>query len=55
MTYDNAYHKINFTYDKLNLSYTKLNTYYECPFKYYCSYILKLDNYEQTRDHRYTI
>lgn len=50
MTYDNTYHKINFTYDKLNLSYTKLNTYYECPFKYYCSYILKLDNYEQTFD-----
>lgn len=50
MTYDNTYQKINFTYDKLNLSYTKLNAYYECPFKYYCSYILKLDNYEQTFD-----
>lgn len=50
MKYDNTYHKINFQYDKLNLSYTKLNAYYECPFKYYCSYILKLDDYQQTFD-----
>ena len=35
---------------KLTLSYTALNTYYKCPFRYYCSYILKLDKYETTFD-----
>lgn len=50
MTYDNTYHNINFQYNSLNLSYTKLNSFYECPFKYYCSYILKLDDYQQTFD-----
>lgn len=50
MTYDNTYHNIDFQYNSLNLSYTKLNAFYECPFKYYCSYILKLDDYQQTFD-----
>lgn len=50
MTYDNTYHNIDFQYNSLNLSYTKLNAFYECQFKYYCSYILKLDDYQQTFD-----
>lgn len=30
----------------LNLSYTSLNSYNECGFKYYLTYVLKLDDYE---------
>lgn len=53
-TYDNTYHNI----DKdnylehlpypLKLSYTSLNTYNECKFKYYLTYVLKLNPYEDT-------
>ncbi|MCI8346920.1 MAG: hypothetical protein HFJ12_03105 [Bacilli bacterium] len=32
----------------LRLSYTSLNTYYLCSFRYYVSYILKLDPYQDT-------
>ena len=53
-TYKNQYKKINpeliknYYQNGLNLSYTKINTYYECAFKYYLDYILKLNNYEET-------
>ncbi len=40
--YDNRYQKINF-HAPLTLSYTSLENYYECPFKYYLKYILRLD------------
>jgi ATP-dependent helicase/DNAse subunit B len=50
LKYDNTYHKIDLKLSNLNLSYTKINAYYECPFKYYCNYILKLEPYEQTFD-----
>lgn len=36
--------------ETLTLSYTALNNYYKCPFKYYCSNILNLDQYETTFD-----
>ena len=49
LSYSNKYTKINYK-DNYSLSYTKLNTYYECSFKYYCDYILKLDKYEETFD-----
>lgn len=32
--------------NKINLSYTKLNSYYECGFKYYLEYILKLGTFK---------
>lgn len=54
LTYSNKYNKINpdliknFYQNGLNLSYTKVNTYYECAFKYYLDYILKLNTYEET-------
>lgn len=32
----------------LKLSYTSINSYNECAFKYYISYVLKLDIYEDT-------
>ena len=35
---------------KLSLSYTKVNSYYECSFKYYLDYILKLNKYEDSFD-----
>jgi ATP-dependent helicase/DNAse subunit B len=53
-TYDNSFTSINKeTYlnnltRPLKLSYTSLNSYSECPFKYYLTYVLKLNNYEDT-------
>ncbi len=38
----------NYLGNKLTLSYTSINSYYECSFKYYLKYILKLDKYENT-------
>lgn len=32
----------------LRVSYSSLNTYYECPFKYYCQYVLRIGKYEDT-------
>ena len=32
----------------ITLSYTSLNNYYKCPFKFYCSFILKLEQYKTT-------
>lgn len=32
----------------LTLSYTSVNSYYECSFKYYLDYILKVNKYEDT-------
>ncbi|MDD4187796.1 MAG: PD-(D/E)XK nuclease family protein [Bacilli bacterium] len=55
LSYNNQYNGINpkllrDKYTKLTLSYTKLNTYYECNFKYYLEYILKLSDYEVSFD-----
>ena len=33
-----------------NLSYTDLHNYYQCPFKYYCKSILKIDTFTPTID-----
>ena len=33
--------------DFINLSYSSVTKYYECPFNYYLSYILGLDNFEE--------
>lgn len=49
LTYNNKYKQIDYK-ENFTLSYTKLNSYYECAFKYYCDYILKLQPYEQTFD-----
>ncbi len=37
----------NYLNEKLLLSYSSLNTFYECSFKYYLEYILKLSFYEE--------
>lgn len=50
LNYNNEYKKINYKFDHLNLSYTKMNTFFECPFRYYCDYVLKLNKYEDTFD-----
>lgn len=34
--------------NKLVLSYTSMNTYYECAFKYYLEYILKMNKFEDS-------
>lgn len=34
--------------NKLSLSYTSLNSFFECSFKYYLDYILKVSKYEYT-------
>ncbi len=51
-TYSNEYDKISeFTNNMklpLKFSYTSINNYNECHFKYYLSYILKIDDYEST-------
>ena len=51
LSYNNEYTIVNlkpdFTY---NLSYSKINSYYECPFKFYCNNILKIQEYKDTFD-----
>lgn len=53
-SYDNSFKGINiadlnnFLNHKLSLSYTSMNTYYQCSYRYYLQYILKLDKYEDT-------
>ena len=47
--YNNTYTKVQAT-EEFSLSYSKMNSFYECPFKYYCDNILKLDTYEDTFD-----
>lgn len=49
-TYNNQYKRFNSKLNYLNLSYSKMNTFYECPFKYYCNYILKIGEYKSTFD-----
>lgn len=54
LTYDNSYTGINniklnnFLQNKLTLSYTSMNSYYECSFKYYLDYVLKISKREDT-------
>lgn len=53
LSYDNQFNGISSRIlqnklNRLSLSYTKLNAYYECSFKYYLDYILKLNNYEES-------
>ena len=56
MSYSNKYSGVNKKdiYDylgkKLSLSYTSINSYYECAYKYYLNYVLKLNKYEDTFD-----
>ena len=47
-TYNNEYKTIDQNgLDKIKLSYTSMNSFYECNFKYYLKYILKIDKYEE--------
>ncbi len=54
LSYDNKFKDIKsdklreFINKKLTLSYTSLNTYYQCAFRYYLSYILKVNKFEDT-------
>ena len=51
LSYNNKYSKIKYKDNfKYNLSYSKMNAYYECPFKFYCDNILKLNQFEDTFD-----
>ena len=52
LKYNNNFDSINpdlikkYLNNNINLSYTKLNSFYECGFKYYLEYILKLGTFE---------
>lgn len=54
LSYDNKYKGISkeslhdYLNNKLTLSYSSMNIYNECAFRYYLSYILKLNLYEET-------
>lgn len=61
--YDIPYHTYNHEYKsidrntlintidgKINFSYTNIEKYYECPFKFYLKYILKIDEFNDTLD-----
>ncbi len=48
-SFDNTYNRIKEeTPFDLKYSYSSLNEYFECPFKYYLKYILKIDSFEDT-------
>jgi len=53
-SYDNKFkgikaEKIRAFFDnKLTLSYTSMNRYYQCAFRYYLTYIMKVDKFEDT-------
>ena len=53
--FDNSYHQIDsaklkdyFEKQKINLSYSSMNSFYECQFKYYLNYVLKLKDNQST-------
>lgn len=54
LSYDNKFKNIKseklreFINGKLTLSYTSVNEYYQCAFRYYLSYILKVNKFEDT-------
>lgn len=53
-TYDNKFKCIDkedlykYINHRLKVSYTSLNSYYQCKFKYYINYILKIDSFESS-------
>jgi ATP-dependent helicase/DNAse subunit B len=53
-SYDNSFDGISFPElnkkldNKLTLSYTNMDIFYKCKFRFYISYILKLEDYEDT-------
>lgn len=55
-TYDNTFKPLDLTYFKdtiknpFVLSYSDLHDFYQCPFKYYCKKILKIDTFTPTID-----
>ena len=52
-SYDNSYQKVDKeSFEKLRgntirLSYSQMEKYYKCPFQYYCSKILRVDEFEE--------
>lgn len=48
LSYDNAFKEFHFTLNNLQLSYTSLSTFYQCPFRYYLSNILKLNDNQKS-------
>lgn len=48
LSYNNNFKEFNFTLNNLQLSYTSLSTFYQCPFSYYLSYILKLNDNQKS-------
>ena len=54
LSYDNKFKNIKseklreFINNKLTLSYTSVNEYYQCAFRYYLSYVLKVNKFEDT-------
>lgn len=48
LAYDYHYKQINSEYlNKLSLSFTSIDCYTSCSFKYFCQYILKINDYEE--------
>lgn len=49
LTYDNKFNNLaSYQPESLKLSFTSLNTYFECAFKYYLTYILKINTFEDS-------
>lgn len=47
--YDNSYSTISYLdFNKITTSYSNLELFYECPFKYYCTKILQIDEFQDT-------
>lgn len=47
--YDNSYSRVSsLDFDKITTSYSNLELFYECPFKYYCTKILQIDEFQDT-------
>jgi len=45
LTYSHRFNKFSINHSSLELSYSKIQSFYECSFKYYLSYILKADEF----------
>ncbi|MBE6160633.1 MAG: hypothetical protein E7158_00225 [Firmicutes bacterium] len=48
--YNNEYSGIKSNILPNVFSYSSISKYYKCPFNYYCSFILNLDEFKKTRD-----
>ena len=48
--YNNEFNGIDNSIIPSSFSYSSISKYYKCPFNYYCSFILNLDEFKKSRD-----